>query len=245
MKHRSSAQLDHDHIVDVFGVGCDRGVHFYAMRFINGRTLSEMIVALKQNSLRVHVDAAETPRNHGNSTSQERASQPTDKVAPETTKGSGDTNAAGTSLLASLSEKHSTRSPAYVRSVAELVRQAADALEHAHRQSVIHRDVKPSNLMLEDTGKLWVTDFGLAHIESAASLTLTGDVVGTLRYMSPEQAKGVPIDHRSDIYSLGATPLRVANVKARLSSARAARTVSKDCLRRSGITTAFQPSNFG
>src|SRR5205807_5780815 len=68
-------------------------------------------------------------------------------------------------------------------------------------------DVKPGNLMGDGRGGLWVADFGLAHIQSDARLTMTGDLVGTLRYMSPEQAlaKRVVIDHRTDVYSLGAT----------------------------------------
>jgi serine/threonine protein kinase len=72
---------------------------------------------------------------------------------------------------------------------------------------VVHQDIKPANLMLDGCGKLWVTDFGLAHVQSEASLTATGDLVGTLRYISPEQAlaKRVPINHRTDVYSLGAT----------------------------------------
>src|SRR5262249_27555794 len=67
--------------------------------------------------------------------------------------------------------------------------------------------VKPANLLVDGRGGLWVTDFGLAHIQSDARLTLTGDLVGTLRYMSPEQAlaKRVVVDHRTDVYSLGAT----------------------------------------
>jgi serine/threonine protein kinase/tetratricopeptide (TPR) repeat protein len=203
------AQLDHPNIVDVFGVGCDRGVHYYAMRFIDGRTLSEMIVALRQSSQRdsVVADAAETPRNQDNSTSRLKGF-----VQEQTADGgtvsparSTNTNSEDTPLLASFSTKASTKNRAYYRSVADLVRQVAEALEHAHQQGVIHRDIKPSNLILEDNGKLWVTDFGLAHIENAATLTMTGDVVGTLRYMSPEQARGVPVDHRTDIYSLGAT----------------------------------------
>src|SRR5262249_1437292 len=72
---------------------------------------------------------------------------------------------------------------------------------------VVHRDIKPANLLVDGRGNLWVTDFGLAHCQSQAGLTMTGDLVGTLRYMSPEQAlaKRVPVDHRTDIYSLGVT----------------------------------------
>src|SRR5262249_29261285 len=100
----------------------------------------------------------------------------------------------------------SLRDAGYFRTVARLGVQAAEALEHAHQMGVVHRDVKPANLLLDERGNLWVTDFGLAHCQGDAGLTLTGDLVGTLRYMSPEQPRAgrVPIDHRTDIYSLGA-----------------------------------------
>jgi hypothetical protein len=95
----------------------------------------------------------------------------------------------------------------FFRTAARLGAQAAEALEHAHQLGVVHRDIKPGNLMVDGRGELWVTDFGLAQVRGDAKLTLTGDLVGTLRYMSPEQAlgRGAPIDHRTDIYSLGVT----------------------------------------
>ncbi|MGO9469241.1 MAG: protein kinase domain-containing protein [Isosphaeraceae bacterium] len=99
------------------------------------------------------------------------------------------------------------RGRGFYRTAAHLAIQAADALEHAHRAGVIHRDIKPANLLLDHNCNLWVADFGLARMQEDSDLTLTGDLLGTLRYMSPEQAMGkrVVIDHRTDIYSLGVT----------------------------------------
>jgi len=80
---------------------------------------------------------------------------------------------------------------------------------------VVHRDIKPANLLVDGWGKLWITDFGLARFHADAGLTLSGDLLGTLRYMSPEQAVGkwVPGDHRTDIYSLGATLYELLTLK--------------------------------
>ena len=93
------------------------------------------------------------------------------------------------------------------RYVATLMQQAAQALSYAHAQRVIHRDIKPSNLLVDQEDVLWITDFGLAQIQGEDGLTATGDLLGTLRYMSPEQAMAsrVPVDHHTDIYSLGVT----------------------------------------
>jgi tRNA A-37 threonylcarbamoyl transferase component Bud32 len=90
--------------------------------------------------------------------------------------------------------------------------QAADALAHAHERGVIHRDIKPSNIILDAEGRIWLTDFGLARRLDDVTLSLTGALLGTPRYMSPEQAGAAskPLDHRTDIYSLGATLYELA-----------------------------------
>jgi eukaryotic-like serine/threonine-protein kinase len=90
------------------------------------------------------------------------------------------------------------------RWMASLAAQVADALSYAHQHGVLHRDVKPSNLLLDRRGEVWITDFGLAKMTERQDLTQTGDLVGTLSYMAPEQLEGKS-DARTDIYGLGLT----------------------------------------
>jgi tetratricopeptide (TPR) repeat protein len=172
---RAAASLHHEHIVPVYAVGCERGVHFYAMQFIEGRSLAELI-------------AVHDPARRGRPPSEGGAGPDTRTVAAAATEAR-------------------PRDAAYFRRVAEWGIQAAEALEHAHALGIVHRDVKPANLIVDDWGKLWVTDFGLARTATDAGLTMSGDLLGTLRYMSPEQAlaRHGLVDHRTDVYSLGAT----------------------------------------
>jgi hypothetical protein len=123
--------------------------------------------------------------------------EPAPATAPETLS----------ALSLALSTQRSGKQAEFFRTAAGLMAQAADALEHAHQFGIVHRDIKPANLLVDVHGRLWITDFGLAQFHADAGLTQTGDVLGTLRYMSPEQASGrrVVLDHRTDVYSLGAT----------------------------------------
>jgi tetratricopeptide (TPR) repeat protein len=187
----AAAHLHHTNIVPVHFVGSERVVHFYAMQFIDGQTLTALI-----RELRGLAGLEEA--------SQAGSAGPAREAGP----GCGAPAAGATTLPAAvLTTERSARSPAHFHMVARLGVQAAEALEHAHQQGIVHRDIKPANLLLDGRGHLWVTDFGLARFQSEAGLTLTGDLLGTLRYMSPEQAlaQHALVDHRTDVYSLGAT----------------------------------------
>ncbi|MCB9883218.1 MAG: protein kinase [Planctomycetes bacterium] len=93
----------------------------------------------------------------------------------------------------------------HTKAIATLVRDVADALQHAHEQGIVHRDIKPSNLLLDEQGSVQVTDFGIARNEGMGTLTQTEQWLGSLPYMSPEQARLLEqrVDHRTDVYSLG------------------------------------------
>ena len=210
---RAVAALDHPNIVSVYMVGEERGVHYYAMQLIRGRSLSDVISSLR------HV------RDEGKECDGSIVSQVISRGAIDDgseadanatrvwnvaeTESHDETGAEKAEAIAKGSRSsipHSSRRE-YFRSVAALGIQAATALQHAHDQGVVHRDIKPANLLLDGSATLYVTDFGLARVEADAGVTMTGDLIGTLRYMAPEQAlaKRVVVDHRADVYSLGVT----------------------------------------
>src|SRR5262249_30677812 len=145
----TASQLHHPHIVDVFGAGCERGTHYYAMRYIEGQTLAQLIDRLRKASgLEGEVgpegEAVPLP-----------ALPETDPIGRLTTEGP-------------------VGGPGYCRAAAAVTAQVAEALDYAHEHGVVHRDVKPSNLMLDTQGQAWVTDFGLAHLQRQAHLTQSG-----------------------------------------------------------------------
>jgi len=104
----------------------------------------------------------------------------------------------------SLGQRIRTKGPVPASEAARIMREVAWALAYAHAQGVVHRDVKPDNILLEEgSGRALVTDFGIAHVRESPGMTAVGEVIGTAEYMSPEQASGEPVDARSDMYSLG------------------------------------------
>jgi outer membrane protein assembly factor BamB/predicted Ser/Thr protein kinase len=156
------ARLHHTNIVPIFAVGCERGVHYYAMQYIAGRSLADVLAEAQRTGQHVPAD-----------------------------------------------------------DVARWGLQAAEALAHAHDRGVIHRDIKPSNLLLDADGIVWLTDFGLAKRTDEATLTVHGTLMGTPRYMSPEQAASLqqPVDRRTDLYSLGASLYELATGRPLFESA--------------------------
>lgn len=186
---RAAALLKHPHIVSVHAVGCERGTHFYVMELVDGRSLAE----LKERTAEVELATrnAELRIAEAGELSTPNSNAQVPGVSPDTIRAADATTQRGADRF---------------RSIARLGIQASEALSYAHANGVIHRDIKPSNLLLDARGELWITDFGLARIQGAGELTMTGDVLGTLRYMSPEQLSGTQVvDERTDVYSLGLT----------------------------------------
>ncbi len=96
------------------------------------------------------------------------------------------------------------RGPVPLQDVINYATQIAEGLQAAHKKGIVHRDIKPANIMVTDDGLVKVMDFGLAKMKGQPALTKTGSTLGTIAYMSPEQAKNEEVDHRSDIFSFGA-----------------------------------------
>ncbi len=224
---RAAARLHHTNIVPVFEVG-EAGEHtFYAMQLIQGQGLDRVIDDLRRLREQSTALATASPPNRkpvrndplamsllsgrfelDDLRSTPAPSDPPPPKEPETAQPDPLLTQAAPLPAATLPEG-SERSESehgvgrYYRSVATLGIQAAEALAYAHARGIIHRDVKPSNLLLDAAGVVWLTDFGLAKTEEE-SLTRTGDILGTVRYMAPEQFDG-QADARSDVYSLGLT----------------------------------------
>ena len=245
---RAAGTLDHPNIVAVHSVGTERGVHYYAMQLVEGQSLAEVIAERKGDGEQRIGDGGRGTGDGEDATVEFHAHTPNSArrlsaVADNPNSALKNSPCTPSPVpcpptdfppVAALSTVPESNTQEYFRTVAQLGIQAAEALDHAHQNGIVHRDVKPGNLLVESshlaprdelrtrvsgkteshhaerdpsTPKLYVTDFGLARIEADAGMTMTGDLLGTMRYMSPEQAlaKRVVIDHRTDVYSLGAT----------------------------------------
>jgi serine/threonine protein kinase/WD40 repeat protein len=219
---RAAARLHHTNIVPVYGVGEDQGIHYYAMQFIQGQGLDEVLKELRRlrgssEGARA-ADGGEPAEREGSIARsllcgrwQEKATAGADAaMAPAPTAApAAMPESPGSTVSLSAGPGGPTDGAGksdrqFFRSVAQMGVQVADALDYAHKQGILHRDIKPSNLLLDGRGTVWVTDFGLAKAEGTDELTQTGDIIGTLRYMAPERFAGRS-DPRSDVYALGIT----------------------------------------
>ncbi|RME41647.1 MAG: serine/threonine-protein kinase [Planctomycetota bacterium] len=190
----AAARLHHSHIIPIYDFGECRDAYYYAMELIPGQPLNKLVQHLSRHdpSNATANDLAELLAGMEAEVSPEEAGADPSSVSLD--RGSSGATMSG-------------RGRIYFRQVARWMADVADALHYAHGQGIIHRDVKPANLILSVDGRMMVADFGLAKIAEDQSVTITGSLLGTLRYISPEQAmaKRVRVDHRTDIYSLGVT----------------------------------------
>ncbi len=180
---QTAANLHHTNIVPVFGVGEHEGLHYYVMQFIDGAGLDQASHTGSSDrtpTLILRSSAGDTPRLAHTS--------PDSPIVV--------TNDNSIAIPATTAER--------IRWAVDVARQVARALQFAHEQGVLHRDIKPGNLLLDAQGVVRVTDFGLATVVDEERESATQEIVGTLRYMAPEQFVS-KVDARSDIYSLGIT----------------------------------------
>ena len=196
----AAASLHHTNIVPVFEVGEESGTWFYAMQLINGVGLNIIRDWLRTGSV-AHISSGECSTVAGNNipTFDERARK--DPVISAAMKNHHAVENHSSEF--DFEDTFSRIASNHFESVADFGRQIALALQHAHQRGIIHRDVKPSNLILDEQGVVWLADFGLAK-QSDNELTGTMQAPGTMRYMSPERFAGEE-GPATDIYSLGIT----------------------------------------
>jgi len=187
----AASRLSHPNIVPVFDFGEHNGVPYLAMPLIEGPSLDQMLAEYRATSR----SSADTGSGAG--------------LLTIVTGNSRNPNSAPTSGISMTSGLIGPE--ADCQRLAALGSDVAAALSHAHENGTIHRDIKPGNLILDKDGRIWVTDFGLAKVcDIDSDLSRMGDVIGTPRFMSPEQLRG-HCDQRSDVYSLGITLYEMAS----------------------------------
>jgi serine/threonine protein kinase/tetratricopeptide (TPR) repeat protein len=202
---QAAAKLHHTHIVPIFAQGEANGMYFYAMEYVEGESLHARIADLRSRYRPDSLagDQAETVAIERADDSGSRRTQTAD-VTVRADESAVRSSAADTIVAAGAT---AFGTPELFNEVARHSADVADALDYAHAQGVVHRDIKPHNLLFGRDGRLRISDFGLARLAEHPGVTVTGEMIGSPLYMSPEQITGDPnlVDQRTDIYSLGAT----------------------------------------
>ncbi len=223
LEARAAAGLHHTNIVPVFAVGEQNGLHYYAMQFIPGQGLDVIFAKLRAGAnpdRTVTLSLIRDPQSGQVPIAEEPAgaaptggpSANTGPIVGSCTADAADSVVPRTQMTEvptldrsdPLVPSGNMAEVQYYRSIARVGLQVAEALAYAHSHGIDHLEIKPSTLILNAKGAVWLTYFGLAKAEGSDALTHTGDLVGTLRYMAPERFDGWS-DPRSDLYSLGVT----------------------------------------
>jgi eukaryotic-like serine/threonine-protein kinase len=185
---QAAAQLHHTNIVPVYAVGCERGIHFYAMQLIDGQSLDVVVRQLRQEAGLgpLENDCADTTSlcRHVNSSLSSSTNTTADWPPTRSRDTAGISSATNADHAGTTQSRLSARFSTYsvgkdrerYRAIARCMAQTAEALEYAHQQGIVHRDVKPANLLIDFRGNVWIMDFGLAHFHDAPGLTQTGDI---------------------------------------------------------------------
>ncbi len=197
-ERRFLAKLHQTHIVPIHAAGAEGDLLYFAMPYVDGQPLSRVVRAVADHDTK-------TP-----------GSRTPDLLELAKSTIGDDAKLIETNREVSKQEPRRL-SPNYFRSVAHVIADAADAIHHVHGAGIVHRDTKPSNILIDGHGQCWVIDFGLAgyigqvgqrnekeESQDGDDLT-TGAIVGTPQYMAPEQWRGEPADARTDVWGLGAT----------------------------------------
>ncbi len=213
------AALQHPGIIPLYEAGEDQGVPYFTMQYVEGHTLAHALDELRSQK----VEPAQLSGKHlEKATSGERAVS--DVEAPAAASPGSESSKPGSGSHSSVDW-----SRGYLELVSRIVLDIAEALDYAHQHGIVHRDVKPSNILMRPGGRAMLFDFGLARFDASASVTRSGDFVGTPHYVSPEQVLGGEpgLDARTDVYSAGVTLYELLTLRVPFSGARAQEILGK------------------